>query len=142
MESLFSLNSSLVLLHFPTSQQHTASEVAFCFSDLFAQLCFWNYIQNKQGKNIHGTNHQKLRLTLPSTSVFRTHLAKIIQHSLKSYLAMPASHTKHTDKISVVFKVRVLEKSCLWHTKAVSLCSISESKNHSSALLEKYRMVT
>lgn len=56
MKSLFSLNFSF--LHFPTNQQHTLSEVAFCFSDLFAQLSFWNYVQNKQSRNMHWNNHK------------------------------------------------------------------------------------
>lgn len=50
METLFSLNFSLVILHFRTSQQHAFREVACCFSDLLAQLSFWNYVQNKQSK--------------------------------------------------------------------------------------------
>lgn len=61
METLFSELFSYI----STLQQHGFSQVAYCFSNVLAQLSFWNYVQNKKRKNMYLINQQILRLCLP-----------------------------------------------------------------------------
>lgn len=63
METLFSEFVSYI----STLQQHGFSQVACCFSDVLAQLSFWNHVQNKKSKKMHLINQQILRdkLCLP-----------------------------------------------------------------------------
>lgn len=48
METLFSEFVSYI----STLQQHGFSQVACCFSDVLAQLSFWNHVQNKKKAKI------------------------------------------------------------------------------------------
>lgn len=56
------------------------------------------------------------------------------KHSLKSYLAIPASHTQQP-------KVRVLDKSCLPHSRMMSLWNISQTRRHSLAFFRRVMQV-